>query len=107
MKVDGEELRITPAIAEFGAGREAALGVVFRTEGKIGAAVDDPVDLLPEDQSLGRGVSKGRDQKSRLPALGINPMGHVGREKEGYAQQRKPGISRLRFAVRNIDLGGK
>src|SRR5271156_994992 len=107
VKVDGEELRVAPPIAELGIWCEAAFRVILRAEGKVGAAAKDPVDLLSEDQSLDCGGTKDRDQESRLTALGVDRMGHIGHEKERHAQQRKPGVSRSRLAVRHVDLRGK
>ena len=63
------EILCAAAIAEVATGRPAALGEVLRAKGGIHAAVNDQVERVAKDRSLGRGSAEDGDEQPALPRL--------------------------------------
>ena len=70
-------------VAEVSIGSPAALGVVLRADNHVHAAVDDPVDLFADNETLDGGVAEDGDQDAALAAGIVDRMAEPGEVKEG------------------------
>ena len=93
-------------VAEVAVGRPAALGVVLGADDHVHAAVDDPVDLLADDESLDGRVAENGDQQSALAARLVHGMAEVGQIKDGHAEKLEEGVGGGGLAVGEVDGAG-
>ncbi len=91
------------AIPEGGRLGPPPLRKVLRPERQVRTAVDRPVELFPQHQTLRRRLPDHRDQNTALPLRRIHRMRHIRQIQQRYIQQAKDAVLRPRLFASTVN----
>src|SRR5664279_4828537 len=110
MESQRKEIAIEAAISKLAVRSPSPAAVILRAEGSVGAAVDDPVDRLSDDGSLGCRGAEGGNQESALSprrsrlAHRMRDIWHV---EDGNIQQPRSCFGNARLLLIDNDFARK
>ena len=99
-------VEVAAPVAEVAIGRPAALAEEFDAGHHVHAAVDDPVELLADDEALDGGVAEDGNEESAFAAVLVHGMAKVGEIEDGYAEKLEVGVGGGGHAVVELDGAG-